>query len=165
MAVVVGTRPFDHVAGQRPGASGKPDQGHPAIQRFADRCDRVEYIAQLVHIRHRQFGNRCFVAHVFGKARAFADGKAQAQAHGVRHGEDVAKQDGRVQGVALQRLQGDFGGEVDIRGQAHEAARFGPRGAVLRQVAPGLAHQPDRRVIRGLAHAGTQKTVVTGGSE
>ena len=165
VAVVVGAGAFDHVTGQRPGAAGKADQRYPAIQRLANGSDRVEHVAQLVHVRHRQFGHGSFVAHVFGEARPFADGKAQAQAHGVGHGEDVAEQDGCVQRVTLQRLQRDFRGEVHVGGQAHEAARFRTRSAVLRQVTPGLAHQPDRRVVRGLAHAGTQKAVIQGGSE
>jgi hypothetical protein len=57
--------------------------------------------------------------------------------------EDVAEQDGRVQRVAVQRLQRDFGGVLRVGGQAHEAAGLGARLAVFRQVAAGLAHQPD----------------------
>ncbi len=38
------------------------------------------------------------------------------------HGEDVGEQDGGVERKALQRLQRDFGGIVDVRRQAHEAA-------------------------------------------
>jgi hypothetical protein len=84
-------------------------------------------------------------------------GEGQAQAHGVGHGQDVAEQDGGVQRVTLQRLQRDFGGVVHVGGQAHEAAGLGARGAVLGQVAPGLAHQPQGRVVGGLAQQARRK--------
>ena len=86
--------------------------------------------------------------------------EAQAQAHRIGHGEDVAEQDRRVQRVALQRLQRDLGGELRVRRQAHEAAGALARGLVLGQVAAGLAHQPDRRVLGRLAQAGAQEGVV-----
>ncbi len=101
MPVVVRACALDHVARQRPGAARKTDQRHAAIQRLADTGHRVEHVAQLVHVGHSELGHSGFVAHVFGKARAFALGKGQAQAHGVGHGEDVAEQDGRVERVAL----------------------------------------------------------------
>ena len=42
----------------------------------------------------------------------------------------------------------------------HEAARFGARGAVLGQIATGLAHEPNGGVVGGLSHASAQKGVV-----
>ena len=62
--------------------------------------------------------------------------------------------------IALQRLQRHLGGVVGVGRQAHEAAGLGARGAVLGQVAAGLAHQPDGRVVGGLAQAGAQEAVV-----
>jgi hypothetical protein len=87
--------------------------------------------------------HRCFVAYHALKFWAFALLERQTQAHGVGHGEDVAEKNGGVQRIALQGLQRDFGGVVHVGGQPHEAARLGAGGAVLGQVAPGLAHQPD----------------------
>jgi hypothetical protein len=63
-----------------------------------------------------------FVAQRTFELGAFALGKVQAQAHGIRHGEDVGKQDGGIQRKTLQRLQGDFSGVVRAGAQAHEAA-------------------------------------------
>ena len=114
--------------------------------------------------RARPVRPRGFVAHILGKARASPWAKGQPQAHGVGHGQDVAEQNGGVQRVALQRLQRDLGGVIAVGGQAHEAAGLGAGGAVLGQVAPGLAHQPQRRVGRGAAQAGLQEGgVVQGG--
>ncbi|MNT14182.1 hypothetical protein D3C72_1491760 [compost metagenome] len=132
---------------------------------MADAGDGIEYIAQLVHIGHGQFCNCRLVAHISRKARAFAFGKRQAQAHGIGNGQDVGEQDGGVERKTLQRLQSDFGCIVHIRGQAHEAARLGTRGLVFGQIAAGLAHQPQRRVVGGLAAAGAQKGVVVQGGK
>ncbi|KIF84001.1 hypothetical protein TSA66_01250, partial [Noviherbaspirillum autotrophicum] len=103
-------------------------------------------------------GHDClFVAQRALELGAFAFGEIQAQAHGVGHGEDVGKQDGGVQRVAVQRLQGDFGGVVGAFCQAQEGAGALAGGAVLGQVASCLAHQPQRRVIGRLAQQGAQE--------
>jgi hypothetical protein len=141
--VVGGAAAFDHVAGQRPGAAGKPDQRHAALQRMADRGDGVEHVAQLFEVGHGQRGDVGLVAQRTRQLRALALGEAQPQAHGVGHGQDVGEQDGGVEREALQRLQRHLGRVVDVRGQAHEAAGAGPRGLVFGQVAAGLAHQPE----------------------
>ena len=60
----------------------------------------------------------------------------------------------------VSRLQRDLGGELRILGQAQERAGARARGAVLRQVAPRLAHQPHRGVVGRLAQQRTQEGVV-----
>ena len=164
-AVVVRAAAFDHVAGQRPGAARKTDQGHLAHavligQRLADGAHRVEHIAQFVHVGHGQLGHGGLVAHDLGKLRAFTGRKAQTQAHGIGHGQDVAEEDGGVEVIAAQRLQRHLAGQLRVRGQAHEAAGHIARGAVLGQVAAGLAHQPHGRAVCGQAQAGPQEAVV-----
>ena len=164
-AVVVRAAAFDHVAGQRPGAAREADQGHFAHavligQCLADGAHRVEHIAQLVHVGHGQLGHGGLVAHDLGEFRAFARGEAQAQAHGVGHGEDVAEQDGGVEVVAAQRLQRHLAGRLGVGGQAHEAAGHVARGAVFGQIAARLAHQPHGRGVGGQAQAGAQEAVV-----
>ena len=92
--------------------------------------------------------------------RAFALGKRQAQAHRVGDGEDVGEQDRGVELEALQRLQGDFAGELGVLRQAHEAAGALAGGAVLRKVAAGLAHYPDRGGVGRFAAQGAQEAIV-----
>ncbi|MDT4845062.1 hypothetical protein FQZ97_790370 [compost metagenome] len=164
-AVVVRAAAFHHVASQRPGAARKTNQRHPAVERLADAGDRVEHVAQLVHVGHGQLRHVRLGAHGALELRAFAQGKRQPQAHGVGHGQDVGKQDGRVQRIALQRLQRHLGGVVHVRCQPHEAARLRARGAVFGQIAPGLAHQPHGRVLGGLAQTGAQESVVLQGGK
>ena len=161
--VVVRAGAFHHVAGQRPGAAGKTNQGHPAIQCLADGGDGVEHITQLVHVGHFEFGDSGLVAHRVGKFGAFTQRKRQPQAHGIGHGQDVAEQYGGVNRKTLKRLQRDFRGVVGVGCQAHEAAGFGACGAVFRQKTPGLAHHPDRCVVGGLTQAGAQEGVVLQG--
>ena len=100
------------------------------------------------------------VAQRVREARAFALGEGQAQAHRVGHGEDVGEQDRRVQRETAQRLQGDFAGQFRGLGHGQEAAGGGAAGAVLGQVAAGLAHQPDGGAVHGLAAQGAQQAVV-----
>jgi hypothetical protein len=76
----------------------------------------------------------------------------------------MSEQDRRVQRVAVQRLQGDFAGELRVHAQAHEVTGLGAAGAVFRQVAAGLAHHPHRGDVYGLLEQGTQETVVLQGS-
>ena len=158
--VVVRATAFHHVASQRPRAARKTNQRHTALQSFANGGDRVKHILQLVHIGHGQGGHGRFVAHHFGKLRPFALGKRQTQAHGVRDGQDVRKQNRRIQRIAVQRLQGHFGGVVHVGGQPHETAGLGAGGAVLGQVASSLAHQPNGGVVGGLTQAGFEEGVV-----
>ena len=130
------------------------------MERFADRADRIKHIAQLGHVGHGQLADCRFVAHVMGKLGTFAQCEAQAQTHRVWDGQNVAEQNGCIQLVALQRLQGHFSGVVGVGGQAHKAAGLGAGVTVLWQVAASLPHQPDRCVGGGLAHTSADEGVV-----
>ena len=159
-AVVSTACAFNHVASQRPGAARKANQGHAALQGVAGAAYRIKNVAQLLHIRHSQPRNGGFITHWAGKDGAFTVHKIQPQPHRVWNNQNIAKYDRRIQRVTRKRLQGNFGGVAGIARQRHKAARFGAGGAVFRQIAPRLAHEPDRRVAGGQPQAGTQKTVV-----
>ncbi|KAG1606113.1 hypothetical protein G6F46_013230 [Rhizopus delemar] len=92
--------------------------------------------------------------------RAFAFDEVQLQAHRIGNGEDVREQDGRVQREAAQRLQGDFAGDLRGLGHGQEAAGLGPGRTVFRQVAAGLAHQPDGGAVHRFAAQGAQQAIV-----
>ena len=47
-------------------------------------------------------------------------------------------------------LQGDFTGQLGVFTQRHKVTRLGACRFVLRQIAPGLSHHPDRRDINRL---------------
>ena len=154
-----------HVARQRPGAAGKADQRHPSGQRLADAAHGVEHIAQAIQVGNGQPCDVGLGAHGAGELGAFAFSEGQAQTHGIGHGEDVAEQNGRIQRITLQRLQGGFGGQVWRGGQSHETACAGAQGAVFGKMTAGLAHEPDGCLVHRQAHAGPQEAVVAQGRE
>ena len=94
-----------------------------------------------------------------GEFRTFTFDEMQAQTHGVGHSEDVGKQDRGIEIKACQGLQGDFAGQLRRFGQRQETAGTLARGAVFGQVATGLAHDPDRRGVHGLAPQRAQEAV------
>jgi hypothetical protein len=87
--------------------------------------------------------------------KALALGEIEPEPHRVRHREDVREQDRGVEREAVERLQRHLAGEIRVHAQVHEAAGLLPRGAVLGQVSPGLAHHPHRGDIDRLAEEGT----------
>jgi hypothetical protein len=71
-------------------------------------------------------------------------------AHGLGHGEDVREHDGSVQTEAIDGLDGDLAGEVGVCAELEEGDPLAD-GAVLGQVAAGLAHEPDGGPVGGQA--------------
>ncbi len=151
---------FDHVASQGPRAAGKANQRHAAIELGTDLRDRLENIVQLAQIRGLQRHHVFFITQRPLELGAFAIGEIQAQSHGVRHGQDVGKQNRGIQRETVKRLQRDFGGVIGIGRQTHERTGATAGFAILRQIAAGLAHQPQRRVFSWLAQQCAQEGVV-----
>src|SRR5215216_3788464 len=84
---------------------------------------------------------------------------AQAHTHGLRHHEDVAKNDRGIHAELVHRLERHLYGEV--RSAHHgEEVRALPHGTVLGQVAAGLAHHPDRRAFQGLTPARPKEKII-----
>ena len=91
------------------------------------------------------------------KVRAFPGKELQILAHRIGHDQDVGKQDRTVEAIAPDRLQGDLGRRRAVIDQRQEAALLFAQGAVFRQIAPGLAHQPDRPWPQVLAKKGAKE--------
>ncbi len=66
-------------------------------------------------------------------------------------------------GKRAQRLQGDFAGQFRGLAETHETTGTGAGRAVFRQIAAGLAHQPDRRNVHWLSAQGAQQAVIVEG--
>ena len=79
---------------------------------------------------------------------AFAGKEGEILTHRVRDDQDVRKQDRTIEAKAAQRLEGDLGSGGRIVDQRKETALAFPQRAVLRQIAPGLTHQPHRTAAR-----------------
>ena len=91
--------------------------------------------------------------------RAFAIDEMQAKTHRIGDGQDVGKQDCRIQIEAFERLQGDFASQFGRFRQGQKAASALACGAILGQVATGLTHDPYGRGVDGLALERAQEAV------
>ena len=142
------------------GLPANPSKRHAAVERSLDRAHCVEHVAS----RDRSGTARRAIARLvhqrLAEARPFTLREMQTQPHRVGHGQDVREEYRRVEGKAGQWLQRHLGREIGARAQVHEATGALSRGVVLRQVAPGLPHQPYRRVRRRLAAQGAQQRIV-----
>lgn len=69
---------------------------------------------------------------------------------------------GGFDGVAADRLQRHFGGELGIVAQAEEVTRLRPRGPVFGQVAARRSHQPHRRRVHPPARERAKEHLVGG---
>ena len=81
---------FHHVGCECPGAAGKTDQRHIAVQFFPDQSYCIHDISQFqLRIGYAYVGNILSIADRFLELRAFAFFEVQSQAHGVRDGQDI----------------------------------------------------------------------------
>ena len=94
----------------------------------------------------------------FGDARALAGTEADAEAHGQRHHENVGEHDGRIERVAIERLE--RGARRQFRFLAHvPEAVLGAQCAISRQVTSCLAHEPHRRAVERIATQRREKSL------
>ena len=77
--------------------------------------------------------------------RTLAHHKPHRLAERMRNHQDVGEQDRRVEPEAPDRLQRHLGGELRRETQIEETAGLLAHRPILRQIAAGLPHQPDRR--------------------
>jgi len=75
-------------------------------------------------------------------ARAFTRSEAHTQAHRQRHDQDVGENDGRVERVAIQRFERGARGQLGRLADVPETV-LRTQCAIARQIAAGLAHEPD----------------------
>ena len=92
--------------------------------------------------------------------RPGARGDVDAEADGVGGHDDVAVQHGGVDAVAAHRLQRDLGRELRLLDRVEDRALAAQR-PVLGQAAPGLAHEPHRRV-RGRSRRARRRGTASG---
>ena len=98
---------------------------------------------------------------LLGGERLFDDGPdagddVHPEADGGDGDHDVGVEDGGVDAVAADRLQGDLGGQVRLPDDVEDAAGAA-QGPVLGQRAPGLAHEPHGDLATPLAPARPQE--------
>jgi hypothetical protein len=135
---------FDHVGRHRPGSACKTDQGdvfgQGRTQAHDGRIDRRQVGMERLFVEDRQGIAR---AERF-ELRPFAHHEPDLAAQGIGDHQDIAEHDRRIQAIPPDWLQARLDGEFRRIAEFQEIRRLGPKGAVFRQVPPGLAHQPDR---------------------
>ncbi len=160
MAEIVPALPLDHVGGKGPGGPREPDQRTQAVQFPPHFPYCIDDITQRNEgIWHRQLTDGVPVADGVRETRTLPVDEIEAKPHRIGHSEDVGKQDGRIKRIAAHRLHRDLAGPFRILTQIHERSGARPHGTIFGQVAASLPHEPDGRLIDGLAPQGAEKTV------
>ena len=148
LGVLVGaTRPtFDQVAGHGERCPGEgQDRDAQLAGEDLDGLDHVWRVdLGLEHTHPLQVVRR---AERIGGHRSGAGSDIDAESDRVGGHDDVAVEHGRIDPVAAHRLHRDLRRQHRIFDRVEDAAHAA-YGLVLRQAAPGLAHEPDRSVGR-----------------
>ena len=146
------------VCGQREGRATEADQRGAAVEFRSQQAhgvgDEGEHLAGGLRPQGLDLRAR---SDRLGDLGTGVEGHVDAERIERQH--DVREQDGGIEREAPQRLQRDLGRQFRGAAQLEEAdaaAQF----AILREVAAGLAHDPDGGAIHGLPPAGAQETVV-----
>ena len=149
---------LDGVAGQRERRSGETDQRHLAAQRFHRQANRFEHVPQVpLRVQRRQARNLLGGAERPSDDRAFTGRECESEVQGLEGQQDVRKNDGGVDPDVLHRLQGHFARQLGPMADL-EKGGLGADGPVLRHVATGLPHEPDRGVGGALPTDGCPKS-------
>ena len=150
---------FTHVNKQGPRRATEPDQRHSPFQLPAGQRDRPVHIIQLSFQRKPQFGDILHDTQGVREDRPFFFFHGDFHAHGSRNHQNIAENNAGVQSIALDRLERDLASKLGSLAHLEEGMRFAHL-SELRQVAPGLPHEPNRQVRNLLLVEHFQKRVV-----
>mmetsp|Transcript_112924 Transcript_112924/g.196037 ORF Transcript_112924/g.196037 Transcript_112924/m.196037 type:complete len:387 (+) Transcript_112924:398-1558(+) len=183
-----GALALDHVHEERQGGTAEAEQGHSAIQLRAGLGDGCIHVVQrgahqlggvgdeqlcLLGGGHARLGCEAilsndlvlqllpsrFVRDRLIEHRPNLGHELDCHAHSLWDDKDIRKDDGPIQIVPVDGLQGDLSHLLGVL--AHRKELFGlHKIPVLRKVAAGLAHDPHWNAINGLAPDGAQQPVV-----
>ncbi len=159
--VVLRAAALDHVGGECPRRAGETEERtftlqfrFDAGQRLADVSEArgsaggVQPVDLSAGLEREIHGDAAFLAKLVALAQRLGDD------------EDVGEDDRRIEREAAQRLQRDFRGQFR-RAYHFEEGVLRLQRAVFRQVATGLAHDPNRRTVERFAGAGGEETFAT----
>ena len=107
--------PFDHIRHQRPWSTYEPDERYPPLEPFARERKSLEQVSQLlvdVNVG-TQSGKVGRVDKWFGEDGAFGRFHQYRHSHSLGDDEDIAENDGSVEGrVSVDRLEREGGGDA-----------------------------------------------------
>ncbi len=147
---------FDHVTRQSPRGCRETQHRHIRAQLPAEHANRIHQEAGFLF--RVEFGKLMDLRG--GSKGRFDDGafvgEFEWQPHRTSRYQDIGENDDRVHPQDAVRLQGDL--HSQLRGPADfEKIVFVAYRAVLRQVTPGLSHDPYRHPLDGFAAASAQE--------
>jgi hypothetical protein len=151
---------LDEVTREGERRAGEPDQWDPEL--LAEEADRLGHV-RLVHVGFerpepgdaRRVSDR--VVDDWTDPRLDPDGDPDC---GDRH-HDVGEHDRRVERHPSKGLQGELDGDLGLADRVQDVA-IAAELPVLGEVASGLAHEPDRGAVDGLAPERSEESVVHG---
>jgi hypothetical protein len=127
----------------------------------ADQRHGIDHILQLPRrIRYAERGDIGRGAHGTLELGPLAGLEFQPEIHRMRNGENVREQNRGIQGISVDRLQGDLAGHIGIGAHGQEVSGARASRAIFRQIAARLAHEPNRPAWRRLAQQGAQQQIV-----
>jgi hypothetical protein len=137
--------PGDHIARHRPRGAAEADQRHVARQCGLEAVESFEHGRKPVPVGLAAELRQALSVADRVEARAVARFKGDALAERVRQDENVGEQDRTVEAEPADRLQRRLDGEGGVIAKIEKGRGFRPKIPVFRQIAPRLAHEPDRR--------------------
>src|SRR2546425_1775779 len=160
---VVARRPsLDQVRGDGERRAREADEGHAAAQRANNLPHRLEdewYPAG--HVDGLEAADVHLLPDGARDDRPLASRELQADAERLHDQQDVGEEDRRVDPEAPDGLQRHLRGRLRVAAQLEEAVPR-PHRSVFWQIAPGLAHEPHRRVGSRFAARRAEESTIRG---
>ena len=142
------------------GRATESDQRHTAVELAAQQANRLEHVTERdARLEHTQ------PLHVGGRPDRIEDGRPLAlheieiEAQRREGQQQIGEEDGRVDLDDVDRLQRHRDGQLRLAADLDQREALA-QGAVVRHVAPGLAHEPHGCHVDGLATARPEEPVV-----
>ncbi len=121
-------------------------------------------VAEVGGVIGAQAANVLGSAHRLFNFRSLAGREVKGQSHDFEREKKIGEDDGRIDPENLGRFNGDLGRDLRLLTDLNQGILLAD-GAVLRHIASSLAHEPDRRALRGLSLGGANKQRVGGRHE
>ena len=158
LAVVVGAAALDHVGGERPRRTAEAQQRLFSRELFFQQRERVGDVAEFLRHgggRGERIDLRARFEPVFHRDAALVL-ETVALAERLGDHEDVGKQNRRIEGKALERLERDLGRD-GRRANHFQEGGLGLQRTILRQITASLPHQPPGRAFQPFARQRAQQ--------
>ena len=155
---VVRVSALDRIRRERERCTGKPDERNAPDELSLNLTDGIQYVAKtLTRLEDTKALDVCWSVDRPFDLRPLALDEVEGKAHRRKRQQEIREQNRCVHFETPDRLQGDFGRQIGSAANLEQRVLRSQR-AVLLHVAPGLAHEPDRRRINRLAATGLQKS-------